>query len=417
MAPVKPVVQPSTENYPAQEHDHMQGLVNQNYDPNAATGVIDVWVQFGTKFRELAHDFNKIVNESQSGWNGNAAEAVRAALTKVSTFAHDTGSAFHATAGAIATQRDAAVQAHHSMPKPVDYNPLQIAGKWGAAAVIAPPAMIGGAIEMYTTHNEKVEAKQEAVRVMQQRDTTMMSAAQSMPAMDVIPEVTRDQGVTQTSSTTHSQSLSNSSTFQPRSTSTGMPGIPSPNAGNNNTTNPAWVAPGLTQPGNPNNPPGGGQNRPPVGPPGALPPGMLPPGVRPPGGGVNGRPGGGGPGGPGGGRGGGPGGPGGGGAGGRGMGPGGMAGVGGSGRGMGSFGPATPGGSAGVAGGPGGAAGAGGAGAAGRGGAAGAGGMGAGGGAGAGSGEEDKEHKSNYLIPTDEFFDDDRMVAPPVIGG
>ncbi|NKE62867.1 hypothetical protein FXN61_41560, partial [Lentzea sp. PSKA42] len=32
-------------------------------------------------------------------------------------------------------------------------------------------------------------------------------------------------------------------------------------------------------------------------------------------------------------------------------------------------------------------------------------------------GEEDKEHKSNYLVPTDEFFDDDRMVAPPVIGG
>ncbi|RDI33067.1 hypothetical protein [Lentzea flaviverrucosa] len=416
MAPVKPVVQPSTENYPAQEHDHMQGLVNQNYEPNAATGVVDVWVQFGTKFRELAHDFNKIVNESQGGWNGNAAEAVRAALTKVSTFAGDTGSAFHATAGAIATQRDAAVQAHHSMPKPVDYNPLQIAGKWGAAAIIAPPAMIGGAIEMYNTHNEKVEAKQEAVRVMQQRDTTMMSAAQSMPTMEATPEVTKDQGVTQPSSTTHSQTLNNSSTFQPRSNNTGMPGIPSQNVGNN-TTNPAWVAPGLTQPGNPNNTPGG-QNRPPVGPPGALPPGMLPPGVRPPGGGLQGRPPGGGPGiRPGGPGGGGPGG----GAGGRGagaggMGPGGMGGAG-SGRGMGSFGPATPGGSAGVMGnGPGGAGAGAGAGAAGRGG-AGAGGMGAGGGAGAGQGEEDKEHKSNYLLPTDEFFDDDRMVAPPVIGG
>lgn len=33
------------------------------------------------------------------------------------------------------------------------------------------------------------------------------------------------------------------------------------------------------------------------------------------------------------------------------------------------------------------------------------------------NGEEDKEHKSNYLVLTDEYFDDDRMVAPPVIGG
>jgi hypothetical protein len=84
---------------------------------------------------------------------------------------------------------------------------------------------------------------------------------------------------------------------------------------------------------------------------------------------------------------------------------------------MGSFGPANPGGSAGVMGnGPAGVGAGAGAGAAGRAGAAG--GMGAGGGAGAGKGgEDDKEHKSNYLIPTDEFFDDDRMVAPPVIGG
>jgi hypothetical protein len=57
----------------------------------------------------------------------------------------------------------------------------------------------------------------------------------------------------------------------------------------------------------------------------------------------------------------------------------------------------------------------GGAGGAGRAGAAGAAGAG-GAGAGAGNGEEDKEHKSNYLVPTDEYFDDDRMVAPPVIG-
>jgi hypothetical protein len=55
----------------------------------------------------------------------------------------------------------------------------------------------------------------------------------------------------------------------------------------------------------------------------------------------------------------------------------------------------------------------GGAGALGRTGAAGA----AGAGAGAGNGEEDKEHQSKYLVPTDEYFDDDRMVAPPVIGG
>jgi hypothetical protein len=41
--------------------------------------------------------------------------------------------------------------------------------------------------------------------------------------------------------------------------------------------------------------------------------------------------------------------------------------------------------------------------------------MGAGGGK--GQGDEDKEHTSKYLEPTDEYFGDERMVAPPVIGG
>jgi len=403
MAPVKPNVQPSNENYPSQQHEHMKDLVNQNYDPNAATTVIDAWTQFGTKFKELASDFNKIVNDSQAGWNGTAAEGVRQALGKVGKFADDTGTAFHATAGAIAVQRDAAVQANRSMPEPVDYNPLKIAGKWASAAVIAPPAMIGGAYEMFSTYNEKQEAKQQAVQVMQTRDTTMMSAAQSMPAMDATPQVTQDQGITQPSSTTHSQSLNSVNANQRFSNSnTGMPPGTS-----NGTTNTSWVAPQADNPSlqNPGNNPPGGQNRPPV-----TPPGMLPPGMRPPGGGPAMRPGGA------------PGmrpgmrvgGPGGGAGGGRGMGPGGLGGPGALGRGAGSFGPSSPGGGAGIAGG----GGTGTAGAAGRAGAAGAGGMGAGGGAGAGKGgEEDKEHKSNYLVPTDEFFDDDRMVAPPVIGG
>ncbi|KJK47472.1 hypothetical protein UK23_20105 [Lentzea aerocolonigenes] len=388
----------------------MKKLVTEKYSPTDANLVIDGWGALGSKFKELATDFNILVNGSQTGWTGKAAEAVRGALGKVGTFADTTGEGFTRTSNAIASQRDAAVQANKSMPEPVDFNPLDIAKKWAGASVIFPPAMVASPVEMFMKHNEQQEAKAEAVQVMQTRDNTMMSAAMSMPTMESTPQVTNDQGVTQTSSTNSSHSLSNVNSNQ-RFSNTGMPNVPAmtPPGGNNGTTNPSWVAPPTNQPtippgGNQNNPPGGGTNRPPF-----TPPGMLPPGMRPPGGGQPGRPGLGGPGtgrGPGGGGGGG-------GAGGRGMGPGGMGGA--AGRGGGSFGPSNPGGGAGVMGAGGSGAAGSATGAAGKAGAAGAGGMGgAGGGKG---GEEDKEHKSNYLIPTDEFFDDDRMVAPPVIGG
>ena len=416
MAPVKPTVPHPNANYPGQPHEEMKKLVTEKYSPTDANLVIDGWGALGSKFKELATDFNILVNGSQAGWTGQAAEAVRGALGKVGTFADTTGEGFTRTSNAIAQQRDAAVQANKAMPEPVNFNPLDIAKKWAGASIIFPPAMVASPVEMFMKHNEQQEAKAEAVQVMQTRDNTMMSAAMSMPTMESTPQVTHDQGVTQPSSTTHSQSLSSVNSNQRFSNNTGMPNVPTPPppGSNNGTTNPSWVAPPTNQPtippgSNPNNPPGGGQNRPPFTPPGMLPPGMRPPGGgqgRPPGGGQGMR--GGGPGGGASGRGGG--------AGGRGMGPGGMAGVGGSGRSAGSFGPANPGGGAGVMGSGPGAGGAGGA--SGRAGAAGGAGAGAGGGAGAGKGgEEDKEHKSNYLIPTDEFFDDDRMVAPPVIGG
>lgn len=414
MAPVKPTVPAPNANYPGQQHEQMKALVTQNYNPETATIVSDTWNSIGTAFRELATDFSILVNGSQDAWRGRAADGVRAALGKVGTFSEQTGEAFVRTSDAIAQQRDAAVQAHKSMPEPVKFSPLDSLKKFAVPAVIFPPAMVGAPFDMMAQHNAQQEAKAEAVQVMQTRDNTMMAAAMSMPTMESTPQVTQDQGVTQTSSSTSSTSLNNVNSNQRFSTNTGMPSMPS--SSTNGTTNAAWVAPqtkdpSLQQPGGngQNNP--GGQNRPPF-----TPPGVLPPGLRPPGGGGQGRPPGGGPGMR---PGGGPGGAGGGAGGGRGMGPGGMGGMGGSGRGMGSFGPATPGGSAGVAGGAGagGLGGAAGAGAGGRGG-AGAGGMGGGAGAGAGQGgQEDKEHKSNYLVPTDEFFDDDRMVAPPVIGG
>ncbi|NGY57987.1 hypothetical protein G7043_03455 [Lentzea sp. NEAU-D13] len=382
----------------------MQKLVTEKYDPNAANQVIDAWGQLGNRFKELATDFSILVNGSQAGWTGKAADAVRVALGKVGTFADNTGEGFTRTSNAIAQQRDAAVQANKSMPAPVEFNPMKIAGDWltNKGGFVSPVMMVGAPVEMISTYNRQQGAKEEAVQVMQTRDNTMMAAAMSMPAMESTPQVTQDQGVTQTSSSTSSHSLSNVNANQRFSNNTGMPSTPP--GSNNGTTNPAWVAPQAKDPNLPGNfDPNrrGDQNRPGFPGPGGFPPGRLPGGSgqgRPPGGGGGMR-----QGGPGGG-------------GGRGMGAGGMGGPGAAGRGMGSFGPATPGGGAGVAT-PGGGPGAAGAGAGGRQGAAGAAGAGAGAGGQGGQGAEDKEHKSNYLVPTDEFFDDDRMVAPPVIGG
>ncbi|GGN17655.1 hypothetical protein GCM10011609_68230 [Lentzea pudingi] len=444
MAYDRPQVPQPTANYPAHSHSAMHKQAMDGNDPGLAGEIAAEWKSISTELIDVAVGLNTVVNGLRAGWTGTAGAAASQALTKVGNFTDQLSTSFSTTSNVINRQVEAAEATKNKFPTEVPYNPQQMLRD--SAASLNPFKMAAAPFEMMAQREKSQAAKQEAERVMQERDNSLAAAAATMPTFDEAPQLPNgDQGVTTSSSTTfghttnsvnpHSH-LGNPGLNNP---AVGNPGINNPSLNNpgptnpglnNGTTNSSWVAPPSNQPnpqGNNQLPHGGGNpndRKPFVPGPGPLPPGLRPNpndargtgrGSGTPGGAARGGPGSGAPGGTG------RGGPGGGGtgagAGGRGPTPGGF-GAGSAGpAGRGSFGPSNPGGAAGVAHGPEGTT-RGGSGAAGPGrtGAAGAGGMG-GVGAGASNGEEDKEHKSNYLVPTDDYFDDDRMVAPPVIGG
>jgi len=413
MVQEKPEVPEPTANYPGQQHTEMKRLVEENYDPAQVAGVADAWKNIGKDLTDLAVDFNILVNGSHAGWTGSAAEGARAALGKVGTFADTAGDQFTATGNAVHDQGTVAAEAKTKMPPPVEYDPKKMFTEALSSGSILQVGAL--AVTMPVQKAKSEGAKDEAVTVMQNRDDAMRSATTSMPAFAELPTVTQEQGTTTTSSQTSSI---NTSTVNPNSNfgTTNTSSTPFVPASNDGTTRTSWAAPLSTPPTvtppvnkvpptpiqppmatpGPTFPPRQFTPRPPV-PPGGKPP-LLP------GGGPNGR-------GPGGG------------------GPNGRAGGGGSTPGRPGFGP-TGSGQAGSALGRGPAAGfsptgggsaadlngrsAGAGNARGAAGAAGAGGMGAGGAK--GEGGDDQEHKAKFLIPTDEHFDDSRMVAPPVIG-
>lgn len=431
----KPPVPEPTANYPAHQHEDMKRQVEENFNPGLAGEIADEWRSIGTTFTQLAVDFQVIVSGSESGWTGSAGEGVRAALAKVGKFSDMTGDHFTTTATALHNQTTAASEAKARMPEPVEYDPKKMftdaIGSGNLLALAALP------VTMPAQKAKSEAAKAEAVQVMRSRDDAMRSATSAMPAFAEIPAVTQDQGT----STSTSRNSSVSTHAVDPNTRSGTPGTNRTDTGG--TTNTSWAAPpAVTPPPTvtppvtpPVNLPPSGTPAPPVQPPWVSPPPpgvrppaggqpphrrpVPPPGLRPPGfrpgppGGGGGTPPGRGPGVPG--RG--PGVPGGG-PGALGGRPGvpGMPGAPGGGRGaVGGFGPLGAGGQAGF--GPtGGAPGAGPAGQGGRGAAGTPGAMGAGAGAGAGQGAEDQEHKAKYLIPTDDYFDDERLVAPPTIG-
>ena len=425
MAYERPQVPQPTANYPAHSHASMHKQAMDGNDPGLAGEIAAEWKSISSELVTVAVGLNTVVNGLRSGWTGTAGAAASQALTKVGNFTDQLSASFSATSGVINRQVEAAEATKNKFPAEVPFNPQQMLKD--AATSMNPFKMAAAPFEMLAQREKSQAAKQEAERVMQERDNSLAAAAATMPTFDEAPQLPNgDQGVTTTSSTTYAHTTSsvtppaqvgNTANSATGNSSTGIASVGTPTTSNpvvgtppvgtpglnNGTTNPSWVAPPTTPPnqlpngGNPND------RRPPLPGPGPLPPGMRPNpndprgAGRPNGPGAAGR----GAGGPG--------------AGGRGFGAGGFgAGSAGSQAGRGTFGPSNPGGAAGITHGPEGTArGSANAAGAGRQGAAGAGAAGAGG---AGNGEEDKEHRSNYLVPTDEYFDDDRMVAPPVIG-
>lgn len=422
MAYDRPQIPQPNANYPGHSHAAMHKQAMDGNEPGPAGEIAAEWKSISSDLVDVAVGLNTVVNGLRAGWTGTAGAAASQALTKVGNFTDQLSSSFSATSGVINRQVEAAESTKNKFPKEVPFDPQQMLKD--AATSMNPFKLAAAPFEMLAQREKSQAAKQEAERVMQERDDSLAAAAAGMPTFDEAPRLPNgDQGVTTTSSTTYAHTTN--SVNPPAqfgnpgigASAVGTPGIGTPGTSNlgspglnNGTTNPSWAAPPVTQPnpqGNNQLPNGGTSNdRKPFMPgPGPIPPGLRPNDPRAAGRGGGGSSGAGrGVPGAGGGRGAG------------GFGPG-SAGGAGSAAGRGSFGPSNPGGAAGVAHGPEGAArGGNNAAPAGRAGTAGAAGAG-GAGAGAGNGEEDKEHKSNYLIPTDEYFDDDRMVAPPVIGG
>ncbi|MCX2954954.1 hypothetical protein [Lentzea sp. NEAU-D7] len=419
-----------TANYPGHSHAAMYKQAMDGNDPRGAGEIAARWKTISSHLVDVAVGINTVVNGLRAGWTGSAGAAASQALTKVGNFTDQLSSSFSTTSDVINRQVETAESTKNKFPEEVPFNPQQMLQD--AATSMNPFKMAAAPFEMMAQREKSQAAKQEAERVMQERDDSLAAAAAGMPTFEEAPRLPNgDQGVTTTSSTTYAHTTNsvnppaqfgNPGNGNPAvgNPAVGTPGTGTPgtsNLGNpglnNGTTNTSWAAPPVTQPkpqGNNQLPNGGNPNdRKPFMPgPGPIPPGLRlnDPRAAVRGGGGSGGAGRGAPGagGAGGGRGAG------------GFGAGSAGGVG-SAAGCGSFGPSNPGGAAGVAhGSEGTARGGGSAASAGRAGATGPVGAGSAG-AGTGNGEEDKEHKSNYLVPTDEYFDDDRMVAPPVIGG
>ncbi|MGW6443993.1 hypothetical protein [Lentzea sp. NPDC055074] len=420
-------------------HPELYKMINSGPGVSASIPVEAGWKQIAASLAQIDADLHAGLTKMGAGWESDAADAAQGALSPLAQWAGFAETGATTMESSARLQGEYIADARKKMPEVVPVTTekpgfLDIAG-----GALTGPVGMAHVINQQRDHERQEAAADnaaaKAVQVMEDYQSDSRWNSSTLGDFPTPPQVVIDTpppGDTGTGSTrvgyteptgmgpsgtgTTTPSWSTGSPTQTTTTgqvSTGWTPPPT------DTTHTSWTQPPTTVAPPTHTPP-----------PTNLPTPTPPPTSTPvPGGPVFTRPGTGGPGGPGGpGRSGGPGGPGGSssvrggqlGGGGKSFGP--MSGSLGSAGQQGAMKPGgMPGGMSGLGSGPdalrgGGAAGAGTAGA-GKGGAAG---MAAGGGAHGqkGEGEDDIEHKAaDYLVETDDVFGDDRMVAPPVIGG
>ncbi|TWP53083.1 PPE domain-containing protein [Lentzea tibetensis] len=404
-------------------HEQLHAMINGGPGVSASHELERKWKKLADSLTRIDDDLNKALGKVGADWEGSTAEATTAALSPLAQWAADAAQGSEVMKSSAVIQADNIADARKKMPEP-----LKVTTEAPSGFDIALGAMTGpfGAMDVINQQqdHERQEAAQEnaqqqAIKVMEDYESESTWNRETLGTFNEPPQVVID--TPPPSGTTDP----NANVGYSHGQTSGF------SSGNTGTTNTSWTEPPSGPPahqtGTVNQPPTDGTKtswadpkpQPPVNPPTTLPPAPIDKGGQPPikGGGpvlppIFTRPEGSGAG-----RG-----PGGGGA---GRGPGGPGG-----KPFGSMSGSLAGGSKGMPGmsGPGGMAGAmddghhpanrgGAAGAAGKGGAAGAGAGGAGG-RGQGQGEEDIEHQTaDYLVETEDVFGDERLVAPPVIGG
>ncbi len=409
MGDERDIPKPDT-SYMGVSHEQLKSWTDKG-QPAGANELGESWQKLGNGLTEAAENLMVAVFGSESGWTGQAANAMRAQLTKVADWSQKTGESFNKASEAFNKQGESVETAKSSMPEVVKYDPGQMIKD---AATSGNPIKI--AMLPYSMHKQaeaSKEAHQQAATVVAKRDEQLALAAASIPPFEAPPTLSGEDGKKPGSGEQEFPGSSgHSGANQPGPGNPGNPGggfHPGNGPGNGPGRGPGNVpgpgpGPGFI-PANPGQPGNGS-----TGTAGYLPPADLPsntsnnfqqtpsngPGGSGPygGGGPFGAPYGSG-----------------------GFGPGASSGTG-TGARPGSFGPTGQGAGSGAGGGPG-------AGGMGRGGAMGAsggrGGMGAGGAGGhKGEGGEDGEHqRPSYLVEPDPdaMFGTDQLTAPPVIGG
>ncbi|HEV2780723.1 MAG TPA: PPE domain-containing protein [Actinophytocola sp.] len=181
----RPVPTP-TMNPQAHSHEALKAMTDAA-QPSGAQAVADGWSAMAAGFDEAVSLFDRAMRDSEAGWTGAAADAMRAHLARVAAWSRAMGAHYQAAGTAIGTQAAAAESARSAMPPPVPYDPAEMIRQARESGNIAQLAMLP--FQLYAQKRKHDAAHDEAARVVAERDRTLARAAAEIPPFEPPPRL------------------------------------------------------------------------------------------------------------------------------------------------------------------------------------------------------------------------------------
>ena len=171
-------------NWAAMTHEQLYSAVVGGNDPEAVYGVSDKWVSLGNNMLESANTLHQQVAASSSGWQGEAAESARDAVSQLVGWGGSAGQTAQVMGRQLSQQGQVMATAKTNMPGPVNFDVKM--------AAIAEPGLSGFANMVLDTQPgqqmaEEAHARAIDVATAMEQGSTQIDA--STPEFVPVPTV------------------------------------------------------------------------------------------------------------------------------------------------------------------------------------------------------------------------------------
>ncbi|MCT2585518.1 hypothetical protein [Actinophytocola gossypii] len=179
-----------TGNWAAVPHRQLYESVHTNNDPAAAYALAREWTDLGNMMAENSREMDAAIRETESGWQGTAAQAARTATLKLATWGGDAAQTSQYMGTRIAEQGLTAERAKAAMPEPVefDYNAMLRDGFTRGGL----PGFMMALNDVHVASERANSAHAHAAQVMATMETESRTVDESTPRFVRPPDPTNE---------------------------------------------------------------------------------------------------------------------------------------------------------------------------------------------------------------------------------